>query len=958
MTATEKKSYKKTLNLPKTSFPMKANLVQNEPASMKRWDKNNIYKQMRQGEHPAGDFVFHDGPPYANGSIHLGHLLNKVLKDFVVRSQTMAGFNVPYIPGWDCHGLPIEHKVMQELGEKAKEMEPIQIRRKCKTYAQKHVKAQSKQMQRLLTLADYENPYLSMIPSYEGAVLDVFADMVDKGLVYRGLKPVHWSIENQTALAEAELEYYEKQDTSVFVLFDMVVPSESMETLPVVMDAMDSGISLMIWTTTPWTLPSNMAIAAGDLFTYGLYEVDDRYVIIANELAEKIFATQDGLDVQGPLAAIQGEQLVGARYEHPFLDDGARPVVSADYVTLEDGTGLVHTAPGHGPDDYKTGLREGLNIYCPVKADGTFDATAPNWLVDKSVWEANDLVIEKLEQSGHLFYKQPFTHSYPHDWRGKTPVIFRATEQWFIDVDQPFTPDKNPAAESQTLRQRAIAAVENQINFHPAWGQNRLRSMLETRPDWCLSRQRCWGLPIPAFYPPPGTQGEALLTVESIKAVAKVIREKGSDVWFLASATDMLTGYDPGADENAPAWAKNGIPQDTRKSTDIFDVWFESGSSWNAVMLERGLGYSNNKRPVTDLYLEGSDQHRGWFQSSLLPAIAVTGHAPFKDLLTHGFMVDKEGKKMSKSLGNTLNVDDLMKQYGADVCRWWVSSLNSEGDIKVDQNFFNIAGEEYRKVRNTLRFLLSNLEDFNPQTDCLAFNDDDDRTLEAWLYGELDELISAAKQHYHDYQFRQVHEKLFNFCNRTLSAIYLTAVKDRLYCDKPDSSRRRRCQRALYDTTEALVKLIAPLLPHTADEAWATLQAIGNDNSAADLQSVHLQVFPQTKQAAISNQWQSIMAARETWLKKIEDYRQANDLDNPLDVGLRCKIQVDWEDFDLRDFADLCGISRFTIGDADEPEVLDLRDQPRCERSWKRDGTVKQRSDGGMLSDRDAQALE
>lgn len=939
---TDKKTYKKTLNLPKTAFPMKANLVQNEPASIKRWDKLKLYEQLRQKDHPNGRYVFHDGPPYANGSIHLGHLLNKVLKDFVVRSKTMAGFDVPYVPGWDCHGLPIEHKVMQELGDKAKDMQPIQVRRKCKTSAEKFVKLQSGQMQRLLTVADYKEPYLTMNPRYEGAVLDVFAELVSRGVVYRGLKPVHWSIENQTALAEAELEYYDRDDTSVFVKFDRA----------------DGQGALMIWTTTPWTLPANLAVAVHERHDYGEYTLDGQTVILAVELASKVLKT-DAV----PTKTYKGSELVGLEYKHPFIDRVSK-VVAADYVTLEDGTGLVHTAPGHGVDDYQTGLREGLDIYCPVLGDGTFDETAPDWLQGISVWKANDLVVEKLQESGHLFHAEQFNHSYPHDWRGKSPVIFRATEQWFVDVNKDFTVPASPSAPGSaggslgSMRQRALDVTKDGVKFFPDWGKNRMRGMLDSRPDWCLSRQRAWGLPIPAFYPPEEVEGQPLLTAASVRAVAQLFREKGSDAWFLAPPEDLLQHYDPAADPDAPNWLKEGkAPVSSLKvSKDIFDVWFESGSSWNAVIRQRGLARPDDAPAVTDLYLEGSDQHRGWFQLSLLPSLGVTGKPPFANVITHGFMVAKDGRKMSKSDGNALNVDELFKDYGADVCRWWVSGLNTDNDIKVDTEYFRLAGEEYRKVRNTIRFLLSNLADFDFKNEKARFEDADAAGIDAWMTGEVIKLSDTVREAYEGFQYRKAHEALFNFCNDTLSSVYLTAVKDRLYCDKPDSPRRRRTQTTLYRASTVLIRLLAPLMPHTADEAWRVV--MGDDTAC-----VHLTPFQNTdcmKSIPVSDNWQTVMQQRDAWLKGIEDARQAQNIDNPLDCGVRVPATegMGGNAFDMTDLADLCGVSRFAF-DASLSEVAvdDLQAEPRCERSWKRDATVKQRSDGGTLSDRDAEAL-
>ncbi len=933
----DKKTYKKTLNLPKSAFPMKANLVQNEPASLKRWEKMGLYQKLREQGSDKDRYVFHDGPPYANGSIHLGHLLNKVLKDFVVRTKTMAGYDVPYVPGWDCHGLPIEHKVMQELGEsgdksggKARDMKPIQVRRKCKTSAEKFVKLQTGQMKRLLTVADYADPYLTMNPCYEGAVLEVFADLVSRGVVYRGLKPVHWSIENQTALAEAELEHYDREDTSVFVKFDRV----------------DGKGALMIWTTTPWTLPANLAVAVHERHDYGEYDLEGQTVIVAVDLAKKVLKT----DVE-PKKIYKGSDLVGIEYTHPFIDRVSK-VVAADYVTLEDGTGLVHTAPGHGVDDYQTGLREGLDVYCPVRDDGTFDDTAPDWLHGVNVWDANGLVVEKLRESGHLFHAEQFTHSYPHDWRGKSPVIFRATEQWFVDVNKEFEVNGTTGS----MRQRALDVTATDVKFFPEWGQNRMRGMLDSRPDWCLSRQRSWGLPIPAFYPPEGVEGKPLLTPASVQAVAQLFREKGSDVWFLAPPEELLTHYDPAGDKDAPAWVKSCDLGKLIPGADIFDVWFESGSSWNAVMRQRGLAKPDDAASVADLYLEGSDQHRGWFQLSLLPCLGSQGKPPFGAVLTHGFMVAKDGRKMSKSGGNALDVDVLFKDYGADVCRWWVSGLNTDNDIKVDTEFFRLAGEEYRKVRNTVKFLLSNLDGFDFKQDKTRFEDTDATSIDAWMTNQIITVSDTVLAAYDGFQFRKAHEALFNFCNDTLSAVYLTAVKDRLYCDAPDSPRRRKTQSTIYRAATTLIRLLAPLMPHTADEAW---RALTGDQDAC----VHLLPFQDVdcmKQIPFSKDWDAVMQARDAWLKSIEEARQAQGIDNPLDCGVRVPTikEVDCSSFDTTDLADICGVSRFAFDDSlDAVAVDDLRDQPRCERSWKRDVTVKPRSDGGTLSDRDAQAL-
>ena len=947
MSQDTKRDYSSTLQLPRTSFSMRANLLQAEPRQQERWDRIRLYDRLQ--ERPVRKkYVFHDGPPYANGPIHMGHLLNKILKDLVVRSRQMDGFAVHYIPGWDCHGLPIEHRVMKELGPKGRELETLEIRKRCHDYAARYVRLQAEQMQRLGTMADYSHPYVTMDPAYEGAVLEVFADLVSEGIVYRDVKPVHWSIANQTALAEAELEYYDRTDTSVYVLF----PVSQSEKLPPRL-GLPSGASasLMIWTTTPWTLPANLAVAVGPLAEYGLFRVSesgsDRFVVVAEALASRTLRQGDGAGFER-LGTVSGQELAdsGITYRHPFAERTGI-VVTADYVTLEDGTGLVHTAPGHGAEDYYTGLQNGLPVYCPVLGDGTFDESVPDWLQGVDVWTANGVIVDWLRKSGHLYFDHEYHHSYPHDWRSKTPTIFRATEQWFIAVDKPF------GAESHSLRQRALSAASEKIRFVPEWGKSRLEGMLEARPDWCISRQRAWGLPIPAFL---NEKGEALLTSQSVKAVALMVRRFGSDIWFRAEPADLLEGYDPSVDEAAPVWARSTGKKafaGLRKSEDIFDVWFESGSSWNGVLRERNVGYP------ADLYLEGSDQHRGWFQLSLLPGLGATGVSPFNTVLTHGFMVDAEGRKMSKSLGNAIEVEDVLKTHGADICRWWVSSLNYTTDIKVDWEFFKVAGEEYRKVRNTLRFLLGNLSDFESDTEGVDWAGEDLYSVDSWILERLSRFIRETRSHYERFQFKRVSEAIFNFCNDELSAVYLAAIKDRLYCDRPGSKRRRRSQAVMSRLADALIRTMAPILVHTAEEAWLALHGEEMDSE----RSVHLEELPEEFDHPMDSSWNSLMEFRGQVLKALESAKEKDsELKNPLDAGIRAVVsaQLLGELAPFRaELADLCGVSRFSLDEGAETriEVLNLKEQPRCERSWRRDDTVRLRSDGGWLSDRDAEVL-
>ncbi len=916
-----KNTFKHTLNLPETSFPMKANLNQNEPKRLALWEETNAYAKIQEAASNAPAFIFHDGPPYANGDIHIGHLLNKVLKDLVVRSQFLLGKRCEFIPGWDCHGLPIEHKVLSEMASKKKEKistlspdnQRLAIRNECKSYAEKYIKKQTTQMKRLLTLANYSAPYLTFQPDYESNVLSVFSELIKEGLVFRQKKPVHWSIANQTALADAELEYKDKASPTIAVAFPM----------PTHPFAVDGPVHALIWTTTPWTLPANKAIAYGNHIKYVIATINGMHCIVA---ADRMPAIAEHCTITDSMP-IDTHLLANLVAQHPFLNQPA-PLLDAAFVSTEEGTGLVHIAPGHGTDDYQLGNTHGIDAYSPVLPDGTFDNTVPEWLQGVSIWAANSMIIEHLSMQHLLVYQYELIHSYPHDWRSKTPVIFRSTDQWFVGVDIPLK------STGKSLRDMALTTIRDDISFYPPAGQSRLAGMLETRPDWCISRQRSWGLPIPAFI---DANGSVLLTPASVQHIASLIATHGSDIWFKQSPNELLSGYSMTDDTQAPQ-AFDIVSAE--KLYDIFDVWFESGSSWHAVLQNR------QDTSVADLYLEGSDQHRGWFHLSLLPSLAAQHKAPFKRVLTHGFIVDKDGRKMSKSTGNVLNVDTILASYGAEVTRWWVSGLSYENDIKVDESFFKEAGDLYRKIRNTFRFIISNRHQFDaPLDECLTLAQSfPPETMDAHILHQLGECEANVLACYESFEFRDASSAIYQFCTDSLSSFYLSAIKDRLYCDPIDSERRIRSQITLTIILHVLVRLVSPILPHTCDEAMASL----------GLPSIQGQPAIGFSYLTI-DAWGSVMATRKTILKLLEDAK-AMGIENSLDAGVCLPEHLDLAPF-LPDLPDILGVSRVTIEAIDTPRIVDLRSHPRCERSWKRDTTVKEWPNGAVLSERDYHAI-
>ncbi len=982
----EKKNYKDTLNLPKTAFGMRAGLLKKEPAMQARWKEADLYGQIRAARAGGERFILHDGPPYANANIHMGQALNKVLKDIVIRYRNMTGYDAPMIPGWDCHGQPIEQKIVEQLGEKMATMTPMEIRRRCAAHADKFVNIQSEQIQRLGVLGQFDRPYITMTPEYESAVLEVFARLVEQGLVFRQLKPVHWSIENRTALAEAELEYHDREDDSIYVL---LAGNDESALKGVFGLTDDAPAHLMIWTTTPWTLPANLAVAVHPDFEYSAVKFShagrDAIAVIASDLVEKVCAI-GGVEKFEVLATARGAALVdaGITYLHPLIEGKVCPVVPANYVTLEDGTGLVHTAPGHGMEDYGTALKFNLEVYCPVREDGTLDETAPEWLIGKSVWDANPLVVDFLSTAGTLFHRQAITHSYPHDWRSKTPTIFRATKQWFVAVD-------GSMKRGTTLREMAMDACrrnadEGGMDFVPAWGRNRLAGMLESRPDWCISRQRSWGLPIPAFY---DEDGAVLLTPASVRAVAKRFAESGSDCWFTDSPAELLADYNP-ADDPDLGEMKFDI-EHLSAGHDIFDVWFESGSSWFAVAVQRELV---DEIPV-DLYLEGSDQHRGWFQLSLLPALGAAGLPPFRTVLTHGFVVTEDGHKMSKSLGNTIDVIDQLSKRGADIVRLWVASQNYQDDVRCSESLIAQAEDAYRKIRNTLRFCMGSCSDFDPTENAA---EPSEHSLDRWMRLELHQLVRDVRSAYDHYEFHRATRLMYEFCTVQASSVYMAAVKDRLYCELPDSPRRRATQTVLHEVLVTLVKLLAPILPHTAEEAWEHIPVRDPDEPenihltllseydeemlqmAEDLRPVNpdLGQFSSDEiQVGPAWIWDRLLELRAEGLVKLEALRNAG-VKNPLDAEAVFTIADDNKSAEifletyLGELEDLLGVGYARIEKVGSTglqpvsetlpigvRVEDTREKySRCARSWKRRPNVGSDSEYPDLSARDAAVMK
>jgi len=839
--------WKDTVNLPRTGFPMKASLQTAEPEAIARWEAMNLYGQVRDKRRGAPKFVFHDGPPYANGQIHLGTALNKILKDFVIKARTMAGFDVPYLPGYDCHGLPIELKVDRELGPRKRDMSLAEIRRACREYAGRYTDVMTAEFKRLMVFGDWDHYYLTMNPRYQADIARSLGKFVERGLVYKGKKPVHWCIHCRTALAEAEVEYEDHSSPSIYVEFPLN-PEAAADLAGRVAALAGRKVSVLIWTTTPWTIPSNLAIAFHPEFDYGAYDVDGHTLIVAEALAERV-GQAVGRAFDRKIATMKGEQLEGVRFRHPLYDRDSVGVL-ADYVTLEQGTGAVHTAPGHGADDFLTGKKYGLDIYAPVGPSGHFLDTVLLF-GGQRVFDANPNVEKALEERGRLWFRETFSHQYPHCWRCHNPVIFLATSQWFVRMDgEPEIAGVD--GQKRTLRQAAQHAIDHEVTWIPRWGRDRIYNMVTNRPDWCISRQRAWGVPIPAL--DCTSCGEAILTTAIIDQAASVFEQYNADSWYERPIEEFIP-----AGLTCPACGGTSF----ERERDILDVWFDSGSSHEAVLARASeLGWPS------DMYLEGSDQHRGWFQSSLLVALATRGRPPFREVLTHGFLIDLEGRKMSKSLGNTIVPQEVIKESGAEIIRLWVSMTEFTEELRVSKEILTRVIDVYRKLRNTCRILVANLYDFDPTSDLLPVEklDEVDRFALA-RYAEAAQRMTRA---YNDYDFSTVSQTLNTLATVDLSAFYVDVTKDRMYTLGARSHERRSTQTAMYLISEGLARLLAPILPVTADELWRHIPGRRSE-------SVHLEDFPNVEtytDAPLLKTWEALLGVRETVNAALEQKRK------------------------------------------------------------------------------------
>jgi len=910
--------YKQTLNLPKTDFPMKANLIKKEPEILKTWEEINLYRLIREKSNGRKRYMFHDGPPYANGHIHMGTAFNKILKDIIIKSRQMAGYDTPYVPGWDCHGLPIEHRVDSELGPKKKDMSQVDFRRYCREYAKKYIDIQREEFKRLGVFGEWDNPYLTMNYRYEATIVREFGKFALNGSLIRSKKPIYWCISCKTALAEAEVEYGEHESPSIFVQFPMKSDlSKAYAALK------NKDVSIVIWTTTPWTIPANLAIALHPELDYVAVEVENNQVLILAKGLLDVCMDSFGIKSFEIITQINPVDLENLEAKHPLYD---RPsvIVLAPYVTLEAGTGCVHTAPGHGREDYETGLQYGIDIYSPVDDEGQFTSDV-GYFAGMNIFEANRAINDKLHEVGALIKEENLTHEYPHCWRCKQPVVFRSTEQWFISMEE------------TGLRKKALEAIDR-VRWIPGWGRDRIYSMIENRPDWCISRQRAWGVPITVFF--CEECNDLIVTQELIDHVSAMVEKAGVDIWFSEPEENL---HPPGMTCSKCNGSK------FRKETDILDVWFDSGVSYAAVMEKRDYLDS-----PSDLYLEGSDQHRGWFHSSLLCSAGTRNEAPYKNVLTHGFVVDGEGKAMHKSAGNVISPLNLIKKYGAEILRLWVAGEDYRDNIRLSDEILKRLTEAYRRMRNTCRYLLGNLFDFDPENDRISYSEMDE--LDRWVLSRLQELSERVLRAYDDFEFHLVYHNLHNFCVLDLSAFYLDIVKDRLYTSANASLARRSAQTAIHEILEVLVRLMAPILSFTADEIWQHMK------EKKDTPSVHTEIFvsPNSdyKDRDLGSRWDTILAVRKEVTKTLENARKEKKIGHPLDasidLGLSPALFNELKTYEnrLRSIFIVSSVNLVAleelVGVEESETIPDLKvrvhtsEDPKCERCWVHDPTVGQ----------------
>src|SRR6478609_1269600 len=904
--------YKDTLNLPRTDFAMKADLVTREPERLKKWEAADLYAQIQAARKDAEKFVLHDGPPFANGDVHIGTALNKILKDIIIKYQTLRGKSAPYIPGWDCHGLPIEFKVTSEMRKAGDtSADAATIRKACDAYARKYIDLQRVQFKRLGVLGDWENPYLTLNKEYEADELRLFADIVAKGFVYRGKKPIYWSIPARTALAEAEVEYADHVSQSVFVKFPVVGRP---------------GVNIVIWTTTPWTLPANLAVAYNSTFSYSLVQVGEEQFIVSAMLLSAV-AEKCGWQDYQIVRSLDGEHLKSVEYQHPFCNRTGKLFSGDNFVTNDTGTGFVHIAPGHGTDDYNIGRANGLPIYSPVNDDGALAYTNdlpveqqfPAEMLGKSTLarhgksDANEAVLHELRVRKALLHQENYHHSYPHCWRSKTPIIFRAMDQWFIKIDH------------NEFRKQALGEIDR-VSWIPDWGVNRIKGAVQSRPDWCISRQRTWGVPIPAFY---DAKGEAILDAQIVRNAADLIEKHGSNVWFEKSVSELWSLVKPANWTGADA---------TAKSNDTLDVWIDSGSSSRAVIARRKEIAGKDKAFQADMYLEGSDQHRGWFQSSLLLSLAGNGAAPFKTVLTHGFMVDADREKISKSKQGAYEkpqtAEAYVKKYGADVVRLWVASQDFRSDIVVSEERINKVGETYRGIRNALRYQLSNLYDFDPAKHTVA--EDQFTGLDRWILGEFAKIEADVIAAYDKSEFHVVYQKLSQFIAVELSSIYHDVIKDRMYTDAANSARRRSTQTALYRLVTSLSQLLAPILAFTADEAWEFIPG-------KPAVCVHVSSWKSgglTRREAEVEAWKNLFLLRELALPELEKARQAKQIGKSLEAKVTVNgkgVLLEDARLNLDSLRELLNVSQVELANGGGETVfatVTKADGQKCERCW------------------------